>query len=389
MGVNKEKEQAIELAMTQIEREYGAGAVMRWGNDKVVDVDVIPTGSLALDLALGVGGVPRGRVIEIYGPEGSGKTTLAYHIIAEAQKLGGVGVFIDTEHAMDARYAKRIGIDMDNLLISQPDTGEQALEIAETLVRSGAVDIVVVDSVAALVPRAEIEGQMGDSHMGLQARLMSQALRKLCSIVRKSNTCLIFTNQIRHKIIPFGNPETTTGGLALKFYATIRMEIRRSTAIKDKEISLGVLTKVKVVKNKVASPFKEAEFDIVYGEGISKEGNLLDVGVAQEIVEKSGSWYSYAGERLGQGRENVKAFMKENPDFAQRLESEIRNAIGLEPIEPAPQASDESVDIEEDVISQTPDEVEADMTLDEPEFTEDEESQMEEEQFAGAPSISE
>ncbi len=389
MGVNTEKEQAMELAITQIEREYGAGAVMRWGNDKVVDVDVIPTGSLALDLALGVGGVPRGRVIEIYGPEGSGKTTLVYHIIAEAQRLGGVGVFIDTEHAMDARYAKRIGIDMDNLLISQPDTGEQALEIAETLVRSGAVDIVVVDSVAALVPRAEIEGQMGDSHMGLQARLMSQALRKLCSIVRKSNTCLIFTNQIRHKIVPFGNPETTTGGLALKFYATIRMEIRRSTAIKDKDTSLGTLTRVKVVKNKVASPFKEAEFDIIYGEGISKEGNLLDVGVTQDIIEKSGSWYSYAGERLGQGRENVKAFLIENPDIAQRLEAEVRNAIGLEPIEPTPQASDESVDTEEDALSQTPDEVEADVTLDESEFTENEESQMEEEKFAGAPSISE
>lgn len=388
MDVNAEKNQAMELAINQIEKEYGVGAVMRWGNDKVVDVDVIPTGSLALDLALGVGGVPRGRVIEIYGPEGAGKTTLTYHIIAEAQKLGGVGVFIDTEHAMDARYAKQIGIDMENLLISQPDTGEQALEIAETLVRSGAVDIVVIDSVAALVPRAEIEGQMGDSHMGLQARLMSQALRKLCSIVRKSNTCLIFTNQIRHKIVPFGNPETTTGGLALKFYAAVRMEIRRGTAIKEGDESVGVLTKVKVVKNKVASPFKEAEFDIVYGEGISKEGNLLDVGVNQNIVEKSGSWYSYANERLGQGRENAKAYLREQPDAAQRLETEIRDAVGLKPIEATYQMSAEDMDIEDNAIAQSPDELETDVALDEPEPTGDDASRMEGE-FAGAPSISE
>jgi len=388
MDINAEKNQVIELAINQIEKEYGQGAVMRWGNDKVADVDVIPTGSLALDLALGVGGVPQGRVIEIYGPEGAGKTTLTYHIIAEAQRLGGVGVFIDTEHAMDARYAKQIGIDMDNLLISQPDTGEQALEIAETLVRSGAVDIVVIDSVAALVPRAEIEGQMGDSHMGLQARLMSQALRKLCSIVRKSNTCLIFTNQIRHKIVPFGNPETTTGGLALKFYAAVRMEIRRGSAIKEGSESVGVLTTVKVVKNKVASPFKEAEFDIVYGEGISKEGNLLDVGASQDIVQKSGSWYSYAGERLGQGRENAKAYLKEHPDATQQLEAEIRDVVGLKPIEFAYQTSDENVDIEDDTISQISDEVETDVAIDEPDSIEDEVSEIEEE-FAGAPSISE
>ncbi|UCE20128.1 MAG: recombinase RecA [Gemmatimonadota bacterium] len=326
-----EKIKALDLAVTQIEKQFGKGAVMRLGDETArVPIEAIPTGSLALDAALGIGGVPRGRVIEIFGPEASGKTTLAYHIVAEAQKRNGIAAFIDVEHAVDADYAQKVGVDIENLLISQPDTGEQALEIAETLVRSGAIDIFVVDSVAALVPRAEIEGEMGESHMGLQARLMSQALRKLTAVISRSKTCAIFTNQIREKIgVMFGNPEVTPGGRAMKFYSTIRLDIRRIAAIKEGQEVKGSRTKVKVVKNKVAPPFKEAQFDIIYGEGISKEGDILDLGVAHEIVEKSGTWFSFEGDRLGQGRESVKNFLKENQDITEEIEKRVREKLHL------------------------------------------------------------
>ncbi len=326
-----EKGKALDLAVTQIERQFGKGAIMRLGDESArVPIEVIPTGSLALDAALGVGGVPRGRVIELFGPEASGKTTLAYHIVAEAQKRGGIAAFIDVEHSVDAKYAQRVGVDIENLLISQPDTGEQALEIAETLVRSGALDIFVVDSVAALVPRAEIEGEMGDSHMGLQARLMSQALRKLTAVISRSKTCALFTNQIREKIgVIFGNPEVTPGGRAMKFYSTIRLDIRRIAAIKEGQDVKGSRTIVKVVKNKVAPPFKEAEFDIIYGEGISREADILDMGVAHEIVEKSGTWFSFDGDRLGQGREAVRSFLKENQDITAKIEKLVREKLNV------------------------------------------------------------
>ncbi|MGI6567345.1 MAG: recombinase RecA [Firmicutes bacterium] len=327
-----EKLKALDMALHQIEKQFGKGSIMRLGDARTVSMQVIPTGSLALDIALGVGGVPRGRVVEIYGPESSGKTTLALHIIAEAQKAGGIGAFIDVEHAQDPVYAKQLGVDIDNLLISQPDNAEQALEIAEALVRSGAVDVVVVDSVAALVPRAEIEGEMGDAHVGLQARLMSQALRKLTGAISKSNTTVIFTNQIREKVgIMFGNPETTPGGRALKFYASIRMDIRRIETIKQGNEMIGSRTRVKVVKNKVAPPFREAEFDIMYGQGISREGNVLDIGANLDIINKSGAWYSYGDIRLGQGRENAKDYLKQNPELSQEIEDRIRAAVGLTP----------------------------------------------------------
>ena len=327
----KEREKALDNAVSQIEKMYGKGAIMRMGaSGALLPVATIPTGSLELDFALGVGGVPRGRVVEIFGPESSGKTTLALHIIAEAQKLGGAAAFVDAEHALDANYAKLLGVNIDDLLISQPDTGEQGLEITEVLVRSGAVDVVAIDSVAALVPRAEIEGDMGDSLPGLQARLMSQALRKLTAAISKSRTCVIFINQIREKIgVMFGNPETTTGGRALKFYASIRLDIRRIAAIKDGEEVTGSRVKVKVVKNKVAPPFREAEFDIIYGEGISRLGSLLDLGVTQKVVEKSGAWYSFGGERIGQGRENAKRFLQENPAMADEIEGKLRAALGM------------------------------------------------------------
>jgi recombination protein RecA len=326
----EKRKRAIEMALAQIERQFGKGSIMRLGGDREISVPVIRSGSLALDAALGVGGFPRGRVVEIYGPESSGKTTVALHAIAEAQKEGGTAAFIDAEHAMDAQYARRLGVNIDELLVSQPDSGEQALEIAEVLVRSGAVDILVIDSVAALVPRAELEGEMGDSHVGLQARLMSQALRKLTGIVSKSRTCMVFINQIREKIgVMFGNPETTTGGRALKFYATIRLEVRRIGALRDGEESVGSRTKAKVVKNKLAPPFKEAEFDIVYGEGISKEGEILDLAVDHGIIEKSGSWFSYGKERLGQGRQNAKQFLRDNPEIAAEVEEKVRTALGL------------------------------------------------------------
>ena len=331
------KDRAVEQAISQIEKQFGRGSIMKMSQDKVVDIPFIPTGSLALDIALGVGGVPRGRVIEIYGPESSGKTTLALHIAAEAQRLGGRVAFIDAEHALDISYARRLGVDVDNLLVSQPDTGEQALDIAEILVRSGGIDVLTIDSVAALVPRAEIEGEMGDSHMGLQARLMSQALRKLTAAIAKSMTCVIFINQIRMKIgVMFGNPETTTGGNALKFYATLRLDIRRIATIKEGEEAIGNRTKVKVVKNKIAPPFKEAEFDIIYGTGISKEGEILDLGVNFDIIEKSGAWYSFEGERMGQGRENVKTFLLENKDMRDRIAALVREKAGLpKPMEKA------------------------------------------------------
>ncbi len=329
-STNTNKEIAVEAAMGQIERQFGKGAIMKLGSGTVVDVPVISTGSIAIDKALGIGGIPRGRVSEIYGPESSGKTTLALHCIAEAQKLGGIAAFIDAEHALDVSYAKKLGVNTDELLVSQPDTGEQALEIADMLVRSGAIDILVIDSVAALVPRAEIEGEMGDSHMGLQARLMSQALRKLTGTIGKTMTSLIFINQIRMKIgVVFGNPETTSGGNALKFYASVRIDIRRSSAIKDGTEIIGNRTRVKIVKNKMAPPFQNAEFDIMYGEGISKAGDLLDMGVITGTVEKSGSWYSYNGERIGQGRENVKKFFNENNDIYIELLGKVRGELGL------------------------------------------------------------
>jgi len=324
-----DKKKALDQAVVQIERQFGKGSIMRMGSDqKVEGLQIIPTGSIGLDFALGIGGVPRGRVIEVYGPEASGKTTLALHIIAEAQRTGGIAAFIDAEHALDATYAKALGVDVDNLLISQPDHGEQALEIADTLVRSGAVDVVVVDSVAALVPRAEIEGEMGDAHMGLQARLMSQALRKLTGTVSKSRTSLVFINQIRMKIgVMFGNPETTTGGNALKFYSSVRLDIRRIAAIKDGDQVVGSRTRVRVVKNKVAPPFREAEFDIIYGKGISFEGELVDIASKEDIINKSGAWYSYDGDRLGQGRENVKAFLAENRELRDKIATQVRGSL--------------------------------------------------------------
>jgi len=326
-----EKEKALEMALSQIERQFGKGSIMKLGDaQSKFNVEVIPTGALPLDIALGVGGVPRGRIIEIFGPESSGKTTVALHIIAEAQKMGGTAAFIDAEHALDPVYAKNLGVDTDNLLISQPDTGEQALEIAEALVRSGAIDVIVIDSVAALVPKAEIEGSMGDAHVGLQARLMSQALRKLAGAISKSKTVAIFINQLREKVgIMFGNPETTTGGRALKFYASIRLDVRKTDIIKQGEDMLGNRTKVKVVKNKVAPPFKQAEFDIVYGEGISKEGCVLDFAVNENIIQKSGSWYSYNNERIGQGRENAKQYLKEHPDVLKEIERKVKEKYNL------------------------------------------------------------
>ena len=326
-GDKNDKSAALEAALAQIEKQFGKGSIMKLGSSSIMAVDVIPTGSLALDLALGVGGMPRGRVVEIYGPESSGKTTVALHIVAQAQKSGGAAAFIDAEHALDPIYAKNLGVDIDELLISQPDTGEQALEIAEALVRSGALDVIVVDSVAALVPRQELEGDMGDAHVGLQARLMSQALRKLTGAVSKSNTCLIFINQIREKVgVMFGNPETTSGGRALKFYSSVRIEVRRADIIKVGSEMVGNRTKVKVVKNKVAPPFKQAEFDIMYGKGISVSGNILDLGVELKIVDKAGSWFSYNGERIGQGRENAKDFLEKNPDIMAEVEERIRAA---------------------------------------------------------------
>src|SRR5437016_7001514 len=326
-----ERAKALDLAFSQIEKQFGKGSIMRLGSkEAVVPISVIPTGAISFDAALGVGGFPRGRVVEIFGPESSGKTTIALQVIAEAQKTGGMAAFVDAEHALDPGYAKKLGVDVDNLLVSQPDYGEQALEIAEALVRSGALDVLVVDSVAALVPKAELDGEMGDSHMGLQARLMSQALRKLTGIVSKSRTCLIFINQIREKIgVMFGNPETTTGGRALKFYASVRIDIRRIAAIKEGDIVTGSRTRVKVVKNKVAAPFRESEFDIMYGEGISKEGDLLDLAVNHNLLEKSGAWFSYKGERIGQGRENARQFLKDNPDLASEVEAKIREKLGL------------------------------------------------------------
>ena len=330
MAISADKTKAVDSAMGQIERQFGKGAIMKLGARPVVDIPVISSGSIELDRALGIGGLPRGRVIEIFGPESSGKTTLALHAVANAQKQGGIAVFIDAEHALDTVYARKLGVNCDELLVSQPDTGEQALEIADMLVRSGAIDVMVIDSVAALVPRAEIEGEMGDSHMGLQARLMSQALRKLTGTIGKTMTSVIFINQIRMKIgVMFGNPETTTGGNALKFYSSVRLDIRRIGAIKDGQEVVGNRTRVKVVKNKMAPPFKEAEFDIMYGEGISRSGDLLDVGVNAGIIDKSGSWYSYNGERIGQGRENVKKFFQDNPDLLETVDVKVREAVGL------------------------------------------------------------
>ena len=330
MAMADERGKAIDLAFAQIEKQFGKGSIMRLGSKEIVPIAVIPTGAISFDAALGVGGFPRGRVVEIFGPESSGKTTIALQVVAQAQKTGGMAAFVDAEHALDPAYAKKLGVDVDNLLVSQPDYGEQALEITEALVRSGAIDVLVVDSVAALVPKAELDGEMGDSHMGLQARLMSQALRKLTGTVSKSRTCLIFINQIREKIgVMFGNPETTTGGRALKFYSSVRVDIRRIAAIKEGDVMIGSRTKVKVVKNKVAAPFREAEFDIIYGEGISKEGDLLDLGAAQNIIEKSGSWFSYQGERIGQGRENARQFLRDNPDIRQQIDSALRQALGL------------------------------------------------------------
>jgi recombination protein RecA len=326
-----ERNKALDAAVSQIEKQFGKGSIMRMGaKGAVIPVDAIPTGSISLDFALGIGGVPRGRVVEIFGPESSGKTTLALQVVAQAQKLGGMAAFVDAEHALDSTYARKLGVELDNLLVSQPDNGEQALEIVEVLVRSGGVDVVVVDSVAALVPRAEIEGEMGEAQMGLQARLMSQALRKLTGVVSKSKTSLIFINQLREKIgVMFGNPETTTGGRALKFYASIRMDIRRIGAIKDGDAIIGGRTRVKVVKNKVAPPFREAEFDILYGEGISREGDLLDLAVERKIVDKSGTWFAYNGDRLGQGRENAKQFLRDNPAITQAIEDKLRKELGL------------------------------------------------------------
>jgi recombination protein RecA len=327
----KERTRTLSLTLGQIEKQFGKGSILRLGSkEAIVPVAAISSGSISVDYALGVGGFPRGRICEIFGPESSGKTTIALQVIAEAQKVGGMAAFIDVEHALDPNYARQLGVDVDNLLVSQPDYAEQALEITSALITSGSIDVLVVDSVAALVPKAELDGEMGDSHMGLQARLMSQAMRKLTGVVSKSNTCLIFINQIREKIgVMFGNPETTTGGRALKFYSSVRVDIRRIAAIKDGDTVTGNRTKVKIVKNKVASPFREAEFDIIYGEGVSREGDLLDLGVAQNVVEKSGSWFSYKGERIGQGRENVRQFLKDNPDIRTRIDTELRKVLGL------------------------------------------------------------
>jgi len=331
MAVVDDRAKAVELALSQIEKQFGKGSIVRLGSkEALVPISVISTGSISFDAALGVGGFPRGRVIEVYGPESSGKTTITLQVIAEAQRNGGMAAFVDAEHALDPSYAKKLGVDVDNLLVSQPDSGEQALEITEALVRSGAIDVLVVDSVAALVPKAELDGEMGDSHVGLQARLMSQALRKLTGTVAKSRTSLVFINQIREKIgVMFGNPETTTGGRALKFYSSVRVDIRRIAAVKDGDSVVGNRTKVKIVKNKVAAPFREAEFDILYGEGISREGDVLDLAVANNIVEKSGAWYSYSGERIGQGRENTRTYLKENKDVFIKLDSEVRKKLGI------------------------------------------------------------
>ena len=342
MSMETEKGKALDAAVKQIEKDFGKGSIMKLGAASAkMNIETIPTGALSLDIALGVGGIPRGRIIEIYGPESSGKTTVALHMIAEAQKRGGYAAFIDAEHSVDPEYARHLGVDIDNLLISQPDTGEQALEICDALVRSGAIDIIVIDSVAALVPKAEIEGDMGDSHVGLQARLMSQALRKLTGIISKSRTATVFINQIREKVgVMFGNPETTTGGRALKFYSTVRMDVRRIESLKSGNDIIGNRTRVKVVKNKVAPPFKQAEFDIMYGEGISHEGCLVDLGVLYNIVGKSGAWYSYGDERIGQGRENTKEFLKNHPEMAFEIENRIREAAGLTALEAAPQTED-------------------------------------------------
>jgi len=329
---NENKKKALDLAIAQIEKQYGKGSIMKLGTDSILDIETIPTGALALDLALGVGGIPRGRIIEIYGPESSGKTTLALHILAQAQETGGIGAFVDAEHALDPAYAKNLGVDIENLIISQPDTGEQALEITESLVRSNAVDVVIVDSVAALVPRAEIEGEMGDTHIGLQARLMSQALRKLTGAISKSKTSVIFINQLREKVgVMFGNPEVTTGGRALKFYATVRLDVRKTENLKQGENIVGNRVRVKVVKNKVAPPFKQAEFDIMYGKGISKEGNLVDIGAQIDVINKSGSWYSYNEHKIGQGRETAKEYLVENPDIAREIEMKIREFYSVKP----------------------------------------------------------
>ena len=333
---DKERARALDATLGQIEKQFGKGSILRLGSkESVIPIAVISTGSIAMDAALGTGGFPRGRICEIYGPESSGKTTIALQVVAEAQKLGGMAAFIDVEHALDPIYARKLGVDVDNLLVSQPDYGEQALEITNALIASGSIDVLVVDSVAALVPKAELDGEMGDSHMGLQARLMSQALRKLTGMVSKSKTCLIFINQIREKIgVMFGSPETTTGGRALKFYASVRVDIRRIAAIKDGDVVVGNRTKVKIAKNKLAPPFREAEFDIIYGEGVSREGDLLDLGVAQNLIEKSGSWFSYKGDRIGQGRENSRQFLKDNPDIRDGIDSELRRVLGLTRAEP-------------------------------------------------------
>src|SRR6202522_442331 len=332
-----ERAKAIDLAFAQIEKQFGKGSIMRLGSkEAIVPIAVIPTGAISFDAALGVGGFPRGRVVEVFGPESSGKTTITLQVIAEAQKMGGMAAFVDAEHALDPGYAKKLGVDVDNLLVSQPDYGEQALEITEALVRSNSIDVLVVDSVAALVPKAELDGEMGDSHMGLQARLMSQALRKLTGTVAKSRTSLIFINQIREKIgVMFGNPETTTGSRALKFYSSVRIDIRRIAAIKEGDVVTGSRTRVKIVKNKVAAPFRESEFDILYGEGISREGDLIDLAVLHNVVEKSGAWYSYAGERIGQGRENVRGFLKEHPEIFARIDAQLRQKMGLTGVKPA------------------------------------------------------
>ncbi len=338
-----EKKKALEMAISQIEKQFGKGSIMKLGEDSKLNVEAVSTGSLDLDIAIGIGGLPKGRIIEIYGPESSGKTTVALHSIAEVQKIGGTAAFIDAEHALDPSYAKNLGVNIEDLIVSQPDTGEQALEIAEALVRSGAVDIIVVDSVAALVPKAEIEGEMGDSHIGLQARLMSQALRKLAGAIKKSNTIAIFINQLREKVgVMFGNPETTTGGRALKFYASVRLDVRRVESLKQGEEIIGNRTRVKVVKNKVAPPFKQAEFDIMYGTGISKEGSILDVGVAADIINKSGSWYSYESNRLGQGRENAKEFLRDNANIAKEIEDKIREKFSLKNVAQISKSIDEN-----------------------------------------------
>jgi recombination protein RecA len=360
--VNPEKQKALEMAMGQIEKQFGKGSVMKLGEFKATNIEAIPTGALSLDIALGIGGIPRGRIIEVFGPESSGKTTLALHMIAEAQKRGGEAAFIDAEHALDPVYAKHLGVDIDNLIVSQPDTGEQALEIAEALVRSGAIDIIVVDSVAALVPKAEIDGDMGDAHVGLQARLMSQALRKLTGVINKSNCCIVFINQLREKVgVLFGNPETTPGGRALKFYASVRLDIRRIENIKQDGQAIGSRVRVKIVKNKVAPPFREAEFDIIYGKGISKSGNILDLAVNLDIVDKSGAWFAYNGEKIGQGRENAKKYLEQNPKIMDEIEQKVRakfneafeKSLGDDEPEDPEQEKDPEEDLEDDFSDDT------------------------------------